>query len=213
MANMNQPAESPPEWFRLRGVEWPTYRAISTALMGRHLRFTYDGDTLEFSNVTCMRGSCRALLGLFIYVLAEETGLPIRSCGDMTLERPDLERAIEPDDSFYLANEPIIRARTEIDLMIDPSPDLAVEIAITPGSGRRMRVLEAIGIPEVWRFDGNAVTIHVQGADGRFVMVESSRIFPIVSGSDLIPFLEQWMKADTTGLVGTFRAWVRKMRN
>ena len=33
--------------FRLRGVDWPTYRRIAEAVTGHHLRLTYDRGTLN----------------------------------------------------------------------------------------------------------------------------------------------------------------------
>jgi Uma2 family endonuclease len=61
------------------------------------------------------------------------------------------------DESFYLTNEPAVREREEIDL--DPPPDLMLEVDITRSSRARMGVYAAMRVPEVWRFDGEAVSV------------------------------------------------------
>jgi Uma2 family endonuclease len=106
--------------FVLGCVDWPTYRAISEALRGRHLHFAYDRGALEFMTISQRHGNYSRLLGRLIVALTEELGLPILGFGDMTCEREDLERAAEPDESFYIGNEARVRDKDEIDLTTDP---------------------------------------------------------------------------------------------
>jgi Uma2 family endonuclease len=121
--------ESPEEQrFLLRGVDWAAYRKISEALTGRHVRLTYDGGSLEFMTISYLHARLSRLIARLITVLTEELGLLMCGCGDMTCAREDLERALEPDEGFYIENEPAIRDKEEIDLSVDPPPDLAVGI-------------------------------------------------------------------------------------
>jgi hypothetical protein len=55
-----------PQWFRLRGIDWETYRAISDALTGRHVRLTYDRGTLEFMTISFAHGTLGRLMVLFV---------------------------------------------------------------------------------------------------------------------------------------------------
>src|SRR5947209_2577101 len=84
MATVSAPSREPEQRFLLRGVDWKTYRAVSEALTGRHLRLTYDRGNLELMTISSTHGNCSRLIGRLIFVLAEEFGLPIHSFGDMT---------------------------------------------------------------------------------------------------------------------------------
>jgi hypothetical protein len=69
------------------------------------------------------RGNFSRLVSRFIFVLPREFSLPIRSCGDTTCDRQDLDRGVEPDECFCIVHEPVIRAREDIDLTVDPPAD------------------------------------------------------------------------------------------
>src|SRR2546421_3954220 len=97
--------------FVLRAIDWHTYRTISEALKGGHLRLTYDRGNLELMTISGTHGNCSRLLGRFVFVLAEEFHVPIRSFGDMTYESEELECGVEGDESFYLTNEAAVRER------------------------------------------------------------------------------------------------------
>ena len=134
-------APSPGEQrFVLRSVDWESYRKISDALRGRHLHLTYDRGTLEFMTISPCHGNCSRLLGRLIVTLTEELGLPILAFGDMTCDREDLERGVEPYECFFLENEPAVRGRDAIDFRTDPPPDLVAEIDISRSSRRRLGV-------------------------------------------------------------------------
>jgi Uma2 family endonuclease len=196
--------------FVLRDVDWATYRRISDALTGRHLHFAYDRGTLEFMTSSPIHARFSRLIARLITVLTEELGLPMSSCGDMTCDREDLERGIEPDECFYLNNEPLIRGKEKLDFTADPPPDLAVEIDISRSSHRRLGIYAALGVPEVWRFDGETLKIFQRGEAGQYAMAERSRHFPIVSAADLVRFLQRWSQVDENSLLRSFREWVRE---
>ncbi len=194
----------------LRAVDWETYRAISTALKGRHLRLTYDRGTLEFMTISPRHGNFSWLLGRLIVTLTEELGLPIRGFSDMTCDREDLERGAEPDECFYLENEPKIRDKDEIDLQSDPPPDLVVEIDISRSSLRRLGIYEALRVPEVWRYDGEILQVRRLNAQGEYQVVEQSGHFPRIPIGELAGFLARRNQTDENSLVREFRAWVRQ---
>jgi Uma2 family endonuclease len=196
--------------FLLRGVDWATYRKLSEALTGRHLRLTYDRGNLEFMTISSRHGRFSGLIARLVTVLTEELGLTMCTCRDMTCDREDLERGLEPDEGFYLENEAAIRGKEEIDLTVDPPPDLSVEVDLSRSPRSRMAIYAAIRVPEVWRFDGEKLRIHHLGADGQYTIVEQSPHFPFVTGADIVRFLEQRTQMDENSLVRLFREWVRE---
>jgi Uma2 family endonuclease len=93
---------------------------------------------------------------------------------------------VEPDNCFYFQNEPAIRGKLDLDLMVDSPPDLAIEIDITSKSLDRMPIYARLAIPEVWRFDQGALKIY--HSDGQeYVEHETSLALLNASMISLIP--------------------------
>jgi Uma2 family endonuclease len=145
-----------------------------------------------------------------VYVLTEETNTPVATAGSTTLERADLDRSIEPDKSFYLKSEPLIRGKKQIELPNDPPPDLAVEFEVSRRAIKQLPIYEVLGVPEVWRTDGESVTFHILQADGKYAVAEHSSNFPFLRSADLLPFLRKRGEVEENALLREFRGWVRK---
>ncbi len=150
------------------------------------------------------------LLARLIIVLTEEYGLPIKGCGDMTCRRQDLDRGMEPDECFYLNNEPRIRGREELDFDIDPPPDLGLEIEITRRLRSRIGIYAALGIPEAWQCDGKALKIWQLNENGEYDEAPESQFFPSLPITEIPRFLEQRNEMDDNSLIKSFRKWVQE---
>jgi hypothetical protein len=57
-------------------------------------------------------------------------GVDVESVGSTTFKRQDLERGFEADKCFYFQHAEQVRVRDEIDLAVDPPPDLIVDVDI-----------------------------------------------------------------------------------
>ena len=191
----------------LPSVDWTTYRAIADALSGRHVRLSYDGDRLEFMTISPLHGRLSRLLGRLIVALTEEDGLPLLSFGDMTCEREDLNKGLEPDECFYIVNVAAVQTKEKIDLTVDPPPDLAVEVDITSSSRHRMAIYAA-----VWRFDGQTLTVQHLSETGHYEPVSHSQYFPRLPVAEIAQFIEQRSQMDENTLVRSFRTWVQQHR-
>jgi len=95
-----------------------------------------------------------------------------------------MEQAIEADDCFYIQPEALIRGQKRIDLTVDPPPDLAIEIDIT--SRTRLDNYEKLGVPELWRYDGENLEINIL-QNGRYVISAASIYFPQLPLREVIP--------------------------
>ncbi len=196
--------------FRLSDIDWSSYKAIANAIGERHVRLTYDRGNLEFMTISYEHERWNELLGQFIVVLTEELDMPRQSAGSTTFDREDLARAVEPDRCYYLANAPLMRDKEQIDLTIDPPPDLALEIEISRSLLNRLGIYAAMGVPEVWRFDGDELQVLLLAEAGRYVESDRSRAFPFLLLSEVLRFLRQRSTVDETTLVRSFRQWVRE---
>ena len=90
----------------------------------------------------------------------------------------DLERGVEPDECFYLENEPKVRNKHVIDFQTDPPPDLVAEIDISRSSRRRLGVYGALGVPEVWCYNGTVLQVLQRDALGGYQVGQQSIHFP-----------------------------------
>jgi Uma2 family endonuclease len=201
-------------WLRLSGVDWRTYSRLLRAFAERPgVRLTYDRGELEIMSPLLEHDDDGRFLGDMVFVLTEELGLPLKRGGSTTLRRRLRRRGIEANECFWIANAPRMAGRRRLDLRTDPPPDLAVEVAVTHSSLDRMGIYAALGVPEVWRLDGDTLTFHVLGKDGAYAGAAASRSFPLVTPADLFGFLQQARQAgDENAVMRQFRDWIRQRR-
>lgn len=93
--------------------------------------------------------------------LSEFLEIDIFAGGSTTFQREDLERGFEPDECYYVKNAEWMRGKTEVNLDFDPPPDLTIEVDIKHSSLNRMSIFAAVGIPEVWRYDGEKLVVYL----------------------------------------------------
>ncbi|NET57912.1 MAG: Uma2 family endonuclease, partial [Symploca sp. SIO2E6] len=144
---------------------------------------------------------------LFIRILVVEMGLKIKTMGSTTLEREDLDRSPEPDNAYYIQNQPLVAGR-KVNLQHDPPPDLVVEIDITHTDINKLQLYTSMGVPEFWRYNGRIWRIYQLQA-GQYREVESSPTFPFVPKEHLYEFLNQ-AQQDEVEAEQMFRSWVRQ---
>jgi Uma2 family endonuclease len=195
--------------FLLKNISWQTYEALLKDVESQPgLRLTYDQGILEIMTPLAPHERNSRLIGRLVEALTEELNIEICSLGSLTCKREDLARGLEPDECYYIQNEPVIRSLEQIDLNQDPPPDLAIEIDITSSSINRLALYAALGVPEVWRYDGNQFIIY-QLQDGEYLACASYPTFPQLTSSEIIRFLELRKSNGETTLIRLFREWVR----
>ena len=143
--------------------------------------------------------------------LTEAFGLEIYSLGSMTCDREDLAKGLEPDQCYYIQNEAKVWGKQNLNLQVDPPPDLAIEIDITSSSLPRFGIYASLGVPEIWHFDGQLVTIH--GLEGdRYQLSTSSRAFPLLEVTDLQRFLDLKPSVKENALIRQVREWAAERK-
>jgi Uma2 family endonuclease len=196
----------------LKGVSWDTYeRLLAEHEEESGTRFTYDSGILEILVPSARHEKPNRLLASLVEVLAEETGLDIESLGSTTLKRPDLFKGFEPDSCFYIQHAEAIRNNEEIDLTVDPPPDLVIEIDITSPSLDKFPLYAAVGVPEVWRYDGRHVAMY-RLAGERYVEVPHSVVLPLLTTERATRFLEERKQVSSTAWLRAVRVWARDQR-
>jgi Uma2 family endonuclease len=114
---------------------------------------------------------------------------------------------LEPDNCFYLQNEPVVRDREELDLTRDPP--LVIEVDITAPSRRRLPLYQALGVPEVWVWRADALTVHVLAPSGVYESRSASAVLPGFPLASATEFLGQRAAMSDTELIRRFREAIR----
>ncbi len=209
----NEPISNSPSTsdrrFMLHDVSWSFYQSFLRELGNRPVRLTYDRGNLEIMAPSFRHESLSTILGRFIEILTMELNIPIRSGKSTTFNREDLDRGLEPDECYYIQHESMVRGKTALDLAHDPPPDLAIEVDITSSSINRMAIYAALGVGEIWRFDGETLHISHLGPDGKYEESEESSCFPFLPWKEFVRFLDEIPEQDETSLARSFQSWVR----
>ncbi len=187
-------------------LSWLSYRQILQALgENNRAHLFYDRGTLEITMTLEEHEFYRELIGLFIRILVVELGLKIKSMGSTTLAREDLERGAEPDNAYYIQNQAKVLGK-RINLTEDPPPDLVVEVDITHTDINKLELYARLGVPELWRFNGEIWRIY-RLEKGVYQEGEFSPTFPLVPKTKLYEFLAT-AQEDEVKAEKNLRAWV-----
>ncbi|MEM7128251.1 MAG: Uma2 family endonuclease [Chloroflexota bacterium] len=190
----------------LHGVSWHTYESLLSEhneKSGTH--FAYHKGTLEIMVLSPKHESLKQTLSYVVDVLAEELDIDIQDLGSTTFRREDLSSGFEPDSCFYIQSAAEIRGKSEIDLTVDPSPELIIEIDLTSFSLDKFPIFAALGVQEVWRYDGESVLIYTLSG-GEYVEQPSSTLLEPVTAAALTDFV-------ASGQQLTRPQWLRQVRD
>jgi Uma2 family endonuclease len=96
----------------------------------------------------------------------------------------------------------------ELDLATNPPPDIAIEVDIARSSIPRQPIYAAIGVPEIWRFDGSRLTPMRLTTAGHYEARPRSSVLPDLDFDVFNRFLTQALR-DQSGAVLAFQDWLR----
>ena len=188
----------------MHDVSWELYELLLDTLPDHRMRHTYDRGTLEMMSPLQRHESIKRMIGRLIETLAYELDLPIKSVGSTTQHRKSVRRGLEPDESYYVANERAVRGKLDYDSDRDPPPDLVIEVDVRRPAVERMAVYAALGIPEIWRHDGNRKLSFHRLASGKYELIERSDAFPYLAPDDISAFIDQMGELDENSIVRSF---------
>src|SRR4051794_27561718 len=90
--------------FVLHAIGWKGYEALLDLIGDRAIRVTYDRGNAELMTPSFDHEQFRYLLGRLVDILTEELYIPCICGGSTTWRREDLDRGLEPDECYYVAN-------------------------------------------------------------------------------------------------------------
>jgi Uma2 family endonuclease len=193
----------------IRGVGWQGYQKLLDVVGDRPVRLTYDRGDVELMSPSMPHERYKKILARLVEAITAELEIPCEGAGSTTWRREDLDRGLEPDECYYIAHADQVACRNDLDPSTDPPPDLAIEVDISPSALDRPAIYAALGVPELWRFDGETLRIEQLQDDGTYRLCDASPALPFLKAAEI----RQWLaQADTMGQTAwdrQLRAWVR----
>ena len=164
---------------------------------------------LEIMSPSAEHEEADHIITQIVCVVAEEMNLDIRGFGSTTFKRSDLGRGFEPDSCFYIQSVGRISAAADLDLSIHPPPDLVIEIDITSPSLNKFPLYAAVGVPEIWVYDGKRADIYLL-EEGNYVKAETSKALPRLTAAVLTNSVAEARNSKRSEWLRSLRAWARQ---
>jgi Uma2 family endonuclease len=148
----------------LGNIDWTTYGKLREDPANDHLRMIYLDGKLTIMSPQLVHDFNSRIFVMLVIAVARAYRISFMAIGTTTLKKEGRGQlqgtGKEPDEGFYLGeNVARMRGKKALDLMLDPPPDLAIEIDNTVNSETALASYARIGVPEVWRFDVNDQTL------------------------------------------------------
>lgn len=195
----------------LSGIPWDVYAQLRENEENWHVRMTYDSGRLELMSPSSDHERVKKLIAQLIEAFTEEMGIGLCSLGSTTWNRRAADKGLEADECYYILNRHRLPTDRELDLALDPPPDLAVETEVSRSVVSRLRIYSSLGVPEIWRWrKKTGLTAYSLAENGKYVEREFSLNLPMLRVKELEPFLPLHLGVDETAWRRRFRVWVQE---
>lgn len=195
----------------LRNVPWDEYESVLKDVgETRGLRISYDQGTLQIMTLSSEHEFYSDLLKTLVGLLSVKLRITVLFFGSNTIKREDRSRGLEPDACFYVQTASALGHKIRLDFTKDPPPDVAVEIDVHHESLSKFPLYAALGIPEIWRYDGTALTIHRREGD-QYVLAPASTALPVLDAQTLTRFLGLAGEKNQHEILLAFEEWLESL--
>jgi Uma2 family endonuclease len=191
-------------------VGWHDYEELLDAVgEASSLRISYDEGTLQVMSPSSKHEYVAKLIERLVDRISIRQRIKVLFYGSATLKKQSEQKGAEPDACFYVQTADAVGKKDQIDFNTDPPPDVVLEIDIHHESIPKFPIYAAFGVPELWRYDGETLTIyHLR--DGQYILADASQALPILTGTVLTGFLARSPKEDQYNILLAFEEWLKE---
>jgi Uma2 family endonuclease len=128
-------------------------------------------------------------LAELVKALARGLEIAWEDAGGSTFRREDMDAGLEGDKTFYLAAHAVqMRGAIDIDLSVQPPPDLAIEVEVSHSADAALLAWGRVCVPEVWRYRPREreLTFCLRAEDGSYTPSGQSLAFPALNPADVL---------------------------
>jgi Uma2 family endonuclease len=192
-------------------VPWSEYVSLSEQVGETHrLRFSFNEGTLKVMALSPTHERYVEFIKRLVAQLSFRLRINILSFGSATMRKQQKSKGNEPDASFYVQTAAAIGNRIELDFAVDPPPDFVVEVDIHYDSTANDPIYVALGVPEIWRYDG--LGMRILRLDGEtYTEAEASQALPMITPAILTEYLERLRQDGEFAAIMAFDEWLRSL--
>ena len=197
----------------LYDVSWKTYESLLAAFGDRRFRHTYLDGALEIMSPHFQHEWLKKTLARIVETVALHVRIPMRCAGSTTLKKEIAARGLEPDECYYIQNASRIDVRKNLDLTMDPPPDLVIEVNLSYQDLSRDEVYASLSVPELWHFDVDEDELRIRCLRrNKYVSVQKSLALPMLTRRQIAEFLNHARedKSDDNHVVRCVIDWLNK---
>ena len=177
---------SPGSHISIHNLSWQDFETILTNLgEKRNTRVAYYQGILDIMSPLALHERPHRIIASIVTAILDSQGRDWEDFGSTTFKRAEFA-GVEPDTCFYILNADRVKGCTNMNLSIYPPPDLAIEADVT--SITTLNAYIAIGVPEVWIYKEQQLTINILN-DNSYIPSSNSLVFPDLPIMQLIPQL------------------------
>jgi Uma2 family endonuclease len=192
----------------LRQQTWTDYEALLASRQNHAaIKISFDAQAQEIRLMSPLpRHSKQSdTLSDLVKLILRYQNSDWESFDPLTLKRFE-RRGLEPNACFYIQNRTAILGKEQINLDLDPPPDLAIEVDLT--SLTKPTDYRDIGVPELWIYRQPLLSIYLfDGQD--YQESEQSQIFPAIPVKQCLPeYIERAWVAGSSVALREFEAYL-----
>jgi Uma2 family endonuclease len=192
-------------------VAWEEYEELLDQVGDASgLRISYNNGTLNVMSPSTFHEKYALFITRLISQVSFRLRINILFFGSSTIRKRKKSKGKEPDASFYVQTADLIGHRIKLDFAVDPPPDVVVEIDIYHDSRDNFQIYSALGVPEIWRYDGQEMTIYHLHQD-EYIVAEASQALPMLTGRILADYLARMRQDGELAAIIAFDEWLQSL--
>jgi Uma2 family endonuclease len=167
------------EHIYLPNVPWDAYVSLLEGIGDGATRLTYDRGQLEITVPSVHHEMINRFVGGMIDSALMRHRMDFEPSGSATWRQPDVSRGLEAGSAYHIQNAAAVIGKKELDLEIDPPPDLVIEVDLSSPSIDKLPIYSGMGVPEVWRvLDDGSCQMLKRSEHGTYARIEQSVAVP-----------------------------------
>ena len=201
----------------LHGIAWTTYLRLRDNPHNYHTRMSYLDGTLILMSPEYIHDLSSRRLAQVIDMVTSALLIPCQGTATTTLRRKGATlrkgSGKEPDYGFYFRDNDLrMRNKEQIDLDVDPPPDLAIEVDDKADSSRALKLYARIGVPELWRYKTKTKTLWFgRLVGGAYESIDRSLNLPRLTPALVVQALEEAGRLGEMEWRNWLLAWAREL--
>jgi len=145
----------------LRSVSWQQYLSLDALSIDYPgLKLSYLEGVLEIMTLSPEHELLKKTIARLLEIYAFAKRIDLHGFGSTTYRREIADRGLEPDEC-YCINQ------------LKSVPDLAIEVIITSGGVDKLAIYQGLGVPEVWFWLDQSLTVYRLTTSGYEVSQQS----------------------------------------